>query len=196
MKNLKKDEENFDDLETAKKLYDKLLDYENYESESMINLINTTNCGFIFSSGRAAIHLAAIDGRKKELRFMLTRNPALISLKSSSGMIPLAYSLSSEAVLIEKNSTGPVSKLLLSLGSPNPFFYAFCVCSSWEQFAAFCEFIQKNLKSEISLKRCLKEDLWMMLKTQNENRTSKDSFEKAVTSIVAIFADQEILDAR
>lgn len=31
MKNLKKDEENFDDLETAKKLYDKLLDYENYE---------------------------------------------------------------------------------------------------------------------------------------------------------------------
>jgi len=72
----------------------------------MINLINTTNCGFIFPSGRAAIHLAAIDGRKKELRFMLTRNPALISLKSSSGMIPLAYSLSSEAVLIEKNSTG------------------------------------------------------------------------------------------
>jgi len=31
MKNLKKDEEKTDDLETAKKLYDKMLDYENYE---------------------------------------------------------------------------------------------------------------------------------------------------------------------
>jgi hypothetical protein len=57
-------------------------------------------------SGRAAIHLAAIDGRKKELRFMLTRNPDLVSVKSSSGMIPLAYSLSSEAVFIEKSSKG------------------------------------------------------------------------------------------
>ena len=71
---------------------------------------------------------------------------------------------------------GPVSKILLSLGSPNPFFYAFCVCSSWEQYAALCEFIQKNLKSEFSLKRTIKEDLWMMLKTQNENRSDKVKF--------------------
>lgn len=31
MKNLKKDEENIEELETVKKLYEKLLDYENYD---------------------------------------------------------------------------------------------------------------------------------------------------------------------
>ena len=31
MKNLKKDEENLEELETVKKLYEKLLDYENYD---------------------------------------------------------------------------------------------------------------------------------------------------------------------
>ncbi|CAG5102429.1 Oidioi.mRNA.OKI2018_I69.chr1.g297.t1.cds [Oikopleura dioica] len=194
MKNLEKDED--EEFEPKRVLYEKLNDWENYDSESILGLIKTADSGFIFPSGRAAVHLAAIDRREKELRLMLRQNPDLVNLKSSSGMIPLAYAFSSEAVLIDKNSNGPISKLLLSLGSPNPFFYAFCICSSWEQFASLCEFIQKNLKKDLSLRKVLKEDLWMMLKTQNENRSDKESFEKAVITIVAIFSELETLDTR
>jgi hypothetical protein len=39
MKNLKKDEENLEELETAKKLYEKLLDYENYDRSVFIKIL-------------------------------------------------------------------------------------------------------------------------------------------------------------
>ena len=44
MKNLKKDEENIEELEAVKKLYEKLLDYENYDrSVFMKNFLNFSN---------------------------------------------------------------------------------------------------------------------------------------------------------
>ena len=39
MKNLKKDEENIEELETVKKLYEKLLDYENYDRSVFMKTI-------------------------------------------------------------------------------------------------------------------------------------------------------------
>jgi hypothetical protein len=39
MKNLKKDEENIEEFETTKKLYEKLLDYENYDRSVFIKTI-------------------------------------------------------------------------------------------------------------------------------------------------------------
>ena len=40
MKNLKKDEENIEELEAVKKLYEKLLDYENYDRSVFMKIFD------------------------------------------------------------------------------------------------------------------------------------------------------------